>query len=211
MENDRVEVVDGEQPVAADGCVLRADRVQRPPREVAGEDDVVVMPAGRRAVRRNRVDDRNRALDGDVLVDSDLLGELALERVDQALARVHAAAGKQPVLLARLLVPAEQDRPAPVEHGRHADARFGRHARDDPKPRSPRSLSGNSSTMSSSTAGSWRMTSCAMRIPGSTSNASSRSVLSSTTRTSPRYPESISPGEFTFPIPCRAASPERGS
>src|SRR5712691_11470996 len=113
MEDDHVEVVDGEQPVAANGGVLRADRVERPSREVAGEDDVDDMPAGGRALGRDRVDDRNRALDGDVLVDSDLLGELALERVDQALARVYAAAGKQPVLLARLLVPAEQDRPAP--------------------------------------------------------------------------------------------------
>ena len=42
-------------------------------------------------------------------LDADLLEQLAVQRVDEALARVHAAAGQQPVLLAVLLVPAEQD------------------------------------------------------------------------------------------------------
>ena len=33
----------------------------------------------------------------------------------------------------------------------------------------------------------------------------------SSTRSSPRYPASISPGAFTSEIPWRAASPERGT
>src|SRR5712692_6765720 len=186
MQHDPVELVDGEEAVAANGGILGPHRLERASGQVAGEDDVHDVLARERALRRDRVDDRHRAFDGDVLVDPDLLSELALERVDDALAGVDAAAGEQPVLLARLLVTAEQNRAAPVEHGRNADARLGGHARDDPNPRSPRSLSGSSSTTSSSTAGSCRITSCAMRIPGSTSNASARSVLRSTTRTSPR-------------------------
>src|SRR5207245_4286743 len=99
---------------AADGGVLRAHCVERASREIAGEDDVDDVPARRRALRRDRIDDRHRPFDRDVLVDADLLGELALERVDEALAGVDAAAWQQPVLLARLLVPAEQDRAAPT-------------------------------------------------------------------------------------------------
>ena len=45
-------------------------------------------------------------------------------------------------------------------------------------------------------------------MPGSTTNSWSRSVLMSTTRISPRYPESINPGALTTPMPWRAARPE---
>ena len=47
-------------------------------------------------------------------------------------------------------------------------------ALDDPKPRTPRSDSGSSSTSTSSTSGSGRITSCAIRIPGSTTNGLTR-------------------------------------
>ena len=59
-------------------------------------------------------------------------------------------------------------------------------ARDEPKPRTPRSLSGSSSTSTGSSSGTGSTTSCAIRIPGSTTNGSRASVFSRTTRTSPR-------------------------
>ena len=67
---------------------------------------------------RDRVHDRDRALEREQVVDPDLLGELAAQRVDERLARVHPAAGQQPVLLPRLLVPAEQDAVAPAAGAR---------------------------------------------------------------------------------------------
>jgi hypothetical protein len=47
-------------------------------------------------------------------------------------------------------------------------------------------------------------------MPGSTTNASRGSVLRRFTSSSPRYPESTSPGVFTIEIPCFVARPERG-
>ena len=57
---------------------------------------------------------------------------------------------------------------------RDADPRLGAHAyaRDDPKPRTPRSLAGSSSTSTSSSSGTGRTTSWAIRMPGSTVNDS---------------------------------------
>ena len=70
---------------------------------------------------------------GSFVVDPDLLRELAVQRVDEALARVDAAARQQPVLLSRLLVPAEQHPALPAQDRRDADARLGAHqAPDDP-------------------------------------------------------------------------------
>ncbi len=40
MEHDSVEIGGVEQSMSAHGSVLRGDRLERPPREVAGEDDV---------------------------------------------------------------------------------------------------------------------------------------------------------------------------
>src|SRR5690349_14021123 len=108
-----------------------------------------------------------------------------MQRIDQALARVDAAAGKQPVLAALLLVAAEQDARLPAQQRGDADPRLA-HCCDEPKPRTPRSLSGSSSTSTGSSAGTGSTTSCAIRIPGSTTNASRASVFSSTTRSSPR-------------------------
>ena len=68
-----------------------------------------------------------------------------MQRVGEALARVDAAAGQQPVLAAPgLLVPAEQDAVLPAQHGGHADTRLDsrHHTADEPKPRTPRSLVG---------------------------------------------------------------------
>ena len=56
--------------------------------------------ATQRPVRRDRVDDRDRALERRRR-DPDLLGDLAVERVRQRLARLDAAAGQQPDVAAR--------------------------------------------------------------------------------------------------------------
>ena len=71
----------------------------------------------------------------------------------QRLAAVDPAARQQPVLLARLLLAAEQHAVLPAQERRDADARLHQ-CRDDPKPRTPRSDSGSSSTSTSSTSGS---------------------------------------------------------
>jgi CobQ-like glutamine amidotransferase family enzyme len=81
----------------------------------------------------------------------------------------------------------------------------------EPKPPAPRAVSSSDATSRSSGDSTLTTRSCAIRSPGATSNAASRSVFSSSTRTSPRYPASISPGALTTEIPCRVASPERGS
>src|SRR6266568_324253 len=177
MQHDSVEILEREQPVAAHGRILRAHSLERAAREVPREDDVHHVLAHEWTLGSDRVHDRDRPFEWNILVDAELLSELTLQRVDQAFTRVHPTPRQEPILLSGLLVPAEEDRAAPVQESRDADARFADHARDDPKPRSPRSLAGNSSTSSSSTAGSCTTTSCAMRIPASTANASSRSVF----------------------------------
>src|SRR5262249_9589832 len=147
---------------------------------------------------RDRLDDRHWPFDGQLhpaLHNAGFLGELALERLRERLAAVHAAAGKQPVLVTALLVPDQEYPPVPTENRGYSNARFRSHQwADDPKPRTPRSLSVNSSTSTRVTAGTGMTTSWAIRIPGSTVNASCASVLSSTMRSSPRYPESTRPG-----------------
>ena len=100
--------------------------------------------------------------------------ELPVQRPHEALARVHAPAGKQPVRPAVLLVPAEQDPPAPAQDRRHADPGLGAHqasARlEEPNPRTPRSVAGSSSTSAVSTGANGTTTSWAIRMPGSTTN-----------------------------------------
>src|SRR5437899_3798344 len=185
MQDDAVELVDCEQPMAAHGAVLRGHRLQRNPRQVAGEDDVHNMLRREAPHRRDRVDDRDGALDRDVVVDPDLLGELTVQGIDQTLAGVHPSARQEPVLAPRLLVSAEQHAPPPPQDRRDADPWFHQCA-EEPKPRTPRSLSGSSSTSSSSNSGTGTTTSCAMRIPRSMTNASAASVFSRMMRSSPR-------------------------
>src|SRR5206468_7956258 len=127
MQDDVVEVIETEQPVPADGRVLRVDRLQRASAEVAREDDVHDM-LGREALYwRDRVDNRDRALNRHLLADSELLPELAVEGIDQALPRVHAPARQQPVLLAGLLVAAKQHAVVPAQQRRDADPRLSPH------------------------------------------------------------------------------------
>src|SRR6478735_1437931 len=151
-------------------------------------DDVLRPEA---AFRRDRLDDRDRPLDGQLVAiahEPRLLRQLALQRVDECLAARDAAPGQQPVLAAALLVANEENRPAPVQERRDPDARLGAHGYlpEEPRPPAPRWLSGSSSTSTSSIRGSSTTTSWAMRIPGSTTNVSSRSVLCRITLISPR-------------------------
>src|SRR5205085_11529139 len=120
-----------------------------------------------------------------VRLDRQLLAQLAAQRLHQRLSLIDAAAGQQPVLLLRLLLTAQQDATLPAKHRADAQARV--HQRPvDPKPAAPRSEPGSSSTSTGSTPGTGSTTSCAIRIPGSTTNASCPSVLRSATFSSPR-------------------------
>src|SRR5262249_24932027 len=103
-------------------------------------------------------------------------------------AAVHAAAGQEPVLAAaRLFVTAEEDPSLPAEDGGDADARFESHQAEElPKPFSPRSELGKSATSIDCGVATGTTTSCAIRIPGSTTNVRSRSVLRRMTFSSPR-------------------------
>src|SRR5260221_10467729 len=94
------------------------------------------------------MDDRDRAFERQILPHADLLLELAAQRLNEALAAVHATAGQQPVLAAAgLLVPAEKDALLPTEERGDTDARLERHQAEElPKPFPPRSVSGSSVT-----------------------------------------------------------------
>src|SRR6185436_356850 len=124
MQDNVIQVVEAEQAVSADGRVLGVDRLERASAEVAREDDVDDVLRREALHGRDRVDDRDRALDRHLLVDPKLLPELAVEGVDQALPRVHAPAGQEPVLLAGLLVTAEQHSVVPAQQRRDADPRL---------------------------------------------------------------------------------------
>ncbi len=93
MEHDAVQVADGEQPMSADCGVARRDGLERAPTEIAREDDVHDVLGREAADGRNRVDDRNRSLDRQLVADPELLGKLAMQRVDEALAGDDAAPG----------------------------------------------------------------------------------------------------------------------
>ena len=58
-----------------------------------------------------------------------------------------------------LTTAAEKEAIVPAQQRRHTDSRPGHRAREDPKPRTPRSLSGNSSVSTSSNSGTGRTTS----------------------------------------------------
>jgi len=88
VQDDRLQLVAGEQPVAANGCVLRGHRLERAAAEVAGEDDVHHVLGHDAPLGRDRVDDRDRALERDLVGDPDLLAKLPMQRRDQALAGV---------------------------------------------------------------------------------------------------------------------------
>ena len=91
MQADLVQFLGPEQAVAANRGVARGHGLQRPAAQIPGEDDVDDVLRGEAPHRRDRVDDRDGPLHGR-LVDPDLFRELAMERVDEALARVDPAA-----------------------------------------------------------------------------------------------------------------------
>jgi len=85
-----------EEPVAAHGDVARRDSLERATGEIAGEDDVHDVLRGKRAHGRDRVDERDRAFERELVLDPHLFAQLAVERIDEALARVDAAARQEP-------------------------------------------------------------------------------------------------------------------
>jgi hypothetical protein len=74
--------------VAPDCGILRSDCLERAAAQVAGEDDVHDVLRDDAAGRRDRVDDCDRTFEWKLVVDADLLAELAVQRVDEALAGV---------------------------------------------------------------------------------------------------------------------------
>ena len=152
-----------------------------------GVDDVHDVAARAVARRRDRLRERHR-LAARQAAQSALLRQLAPKRVLHRLPRLDPAARQQPVGAPRLLVPHEHERVAAVQEPADAQSRrLVLHARPlDPKPCSPRALAPSASRTVTATSGSATTTSCAMRIPGSIRKGSSRSVLSSVTRISPR-------------------------
>ncbi len=185
MHRDLRELLDVEQAMAPHRGILGGDLLERAAAEVPCEDDVDDVPRRRDAGRADRLGHRDRAFEREILLDTELLGELALQRADERLSPVHAATRKEPVLPTLLLVAAEKHPLAATQKRSHTDARLD-HGRDDPKPRAPRSDRGSSSTSTIRAPGTGITTSCATRSPGSATNVRSRSVLSSTIFTSPR-------------------------
>ena len=125
MQDDAVQLIGGKEPVSLHRLVLRGDGLERAV-DVAGEDDVDDVLRDE-AIGRDRVGDRDGPLEGRRL-DAHLLRDLALERVEQALAGVDAAAGEQPASSPVLLVPAEQQALLPAQDGGHPHPRLGAHA-----------------------------------------------------------------------------------
>ena len=79
-------------------------------------------------LRRDRVDKRDWAFDRNLVLDADLFAQLAVQCVDEALARVDAATRQQPVLTPPdLLVAAEQDAVLPPQQSRDPDPRLDLH------------------------------------------------------------------------------------
>src|SRR5262245_9645056 len=185
MEGKSDKLLDVEEPVIANGLVSRGHGLQRAVAEAAGEDDVddvLRRPAG----RGDRVGERDRAFEREVVLDSDLLGEFAFHGLEEGLPGADAAARKQPVLPIVLLLPNEKDSVLAPQDRRHPDSRLHRQVRDEPKPCTPRSLAGSSSSSTSSSSGTGRTTSCATRSSGSATKVSSRSVFRRTILISPR-------------------------
>ena len=193
MERDALELVGIEQPVAAHCLVARDDRGERAV-ELGSEHDVDDVLRPEAALRRDRVDDRDGALDRDLVA---LLGQSRSPRR----ARGAAPGSGSPRSVHRHRAGANARRRA-SRGGRGGSGRAsggsptpGHAARvssrpqrspDEPKPPSPRSVAVTSRVSTTSTAAIGTTTSWAMRMPGSTVNACSRSVLRRITRTSPR-------------------------
>ena len=165
----------------------RGDRLERAPAEVAGEDDVHHVLRRNAALGRDRVDDRDGALDRQLVVDPDLLRELPVERVDRLSPELTPPPGSSQYSLPGFSCRQSRMRSVPAQDRRDADPRLGASARWRSRSRARRARSpaarrprpGRPPAPAATT-------SCAIRMPGSTTNGSRASVLSSTTRSSPR-------------------------
>src|SRR5439155_5929157 len=186
MERDARKLVDPEEAVAANSGVAGRHGLERPAAQVPRKDDVDDVLGLRSAFGGDRVHDGDGTLNRKILVEPDFLGQLAPERVDEALPRVHAAPGKEPDLPPTLLVADQEHAIRAPKHRRDADPRLGHGTHEEPKPRSARSLTGSSSTSKSSISGTGTTTSCATRSPAMAVKVSSASVLRRTTLISPR-------------------------
>ena len=185
MQDDVGELSEREEPVAADGGVDGGHRLEeRPPRS---PEKTMCTTCFVTRLRTGAIESTiaTGPLERELVVDPELLAELAPERVDEALAGVDPAAGQEPVLLRALLVTAEEDPVLPAEDRRDADPRLRGHR---PRAEAFRTAltGGSSSTSTELDVGHGNDDELRDAIPGSTMNGSSRSVLSSVTRSSPR-------------------------
>src|SRR6476619_1851793 len=73
VEHDVVELAGVEEAMAADGGVLRGDALEGAAGEVGGEDDVDDVLPDEGAPRRDRIDDGDRPLEGQIVPDPHLL------------------------------------------------------------------------------------------------------------------------------------------
>ena len=197
MEHDPVELVEPE--TRCPRTASSVDATRRVSLRLAGEDDVDDVLRRQGAARRDQSTIAIGPSNG-APRDPDLLGDLAVECIDQRLAGVHAATRKQPDIASALVVPAEQDAVAPAQERRDADPRLcgrsrglGRQRPTSPIRRSrarlvPRSLSESSSTSSSRTLATSTTTSrpSSICMPGLDDERLRPSVLSRIRRTSPR-------------------------
>ncbi len=156
-----MKLVEREQPMATHGGVLGGDGLERPPREVGREDDVDDVLRRSAPRGRDRVDERDGPLERKLVGDAELLAQLAVERVDEALPRVDATTRQEPVLPTRLLVTAEEKAFLPAQERGYTDPRLDGHGQrpDEPKPDVPRADSGSSGVSTRSTDGKLTMTS----------------------------------------------------
>ena len=186
MQDDLVELLGAEEPVAADGRVLRGDLLERLP---------VRSPAKMMCTTCLAAKLRTGAIESTIATGPST-GTSAPTPTSSASSRWSASTRLSPESTpppgsSQCSLPSFSCRQSRMlaSQRRIAETRIrGSPIRlaDEPKPRTPRSLSGSSSTSTGSSSGSGSTTSCAIRIPGSTTNGSRASVLSSTTRTSPR-------------------------
>src|SRR4249919_1225832 len=116
--------------MAPHGRVLGGHSLERATGEIGGEDDVDDVLLARAIRRRDRVDERHRPLERQLVADAELLLELSAQPLQEAFARVDTTAGQQPVLLSRLLVAAEEEPVAPAKHGRDANPWLAEHVSD---------------------------------------------------------------------------------
>ena len=144
VQRDAVELVELEEPVAAHCRVLETAPLERPV-ELAGEDDVDDVLRPEAPLGRDRLDDRNRPFDRQLVVARRRAPSPRRARAGaprRASRRCDAAARQQPVLPSALLVSASAGsrRASAGSPRRGSAARAHPQRPDEPKPPAPRSL-----------------------------------------------------------------------